>query len=132
MPIDIHATRDDVDEFTIKYGGEQTRVRFYPNAMTGDWSLEANKHEQGGDFEQMYQMLAEPLLEWEIYDNGKLLDTTGESIAILPIGLIGAIAQGMVEAATKRGVVVKRSRKSVFESLFGGLPNAEEDKGEDG
>lgn len=98
MPLDIRSLSARSREISVEYAGEIIRVTYAPAKVTPAWERgfqEALKDEWRT--RALVDALAEILVGWDLTEEGAPLPVTRESLARLPLDLLGAIFSAIME-----------------------------------
>ena len=118
MPIDLEANRAETAEFTVIYGGDNVTVTYLPYAMTAAWAREL-QHTPEADFDEQSRLMAEVVVDWDVFENGRKLVIDAESFLKLPSVLLNLIGEGLIKAAQERGRLAQGRQRNLFERMLG-------------
>jgi len=86
----------------VAYEGEQLTVQFAPRSVNGRW-LKRLQELQTTDHMGFLSLLRETLVAWDIVDDeGQPLEPTDELLQQLPLDLVQAILEKIMEAMTPK------------------------------
>lgn len=102
MGIDLTDIAADTATATVTFGEHTAKVKYHPGLLTTE-SIAAMNRVQNTD--QFMQFLSDLIEDWDIKRGNKKVPTTPTGIASVPVPVLKAVVQGIVNDGQPQGEV---------------------------
>lgn len=91
--------RTDRATAIVTYMGEEMTFKYRPGAITPKTYMKLNEVKDPEELGEFFETL---IVSWDLTQNGDPLEVTRDNIAELPMGLIRAMSQEVLQAVPQR------------------------------
>lgn len=102
MAFDLHIVRSKTRELPepVEYQGQKLNVSYKPAVITTEFAADMKQAEDDQNVEGMARGAGLMITDWDMTNQGEKIEPSNELLRQLPLGLLGAIFQAVMNDVT--------------------------------